>query len=253
MSRFGDTMRKALSTTPPALGFRPAASAKPRMLLVAAINEMSDDITALVEGADAVILGNNIKIKEAKNLAKTITIPWGVWIDGGAQSARQAETAGADFLVFDPGVTGIDIMSNERPGKVLTVDVRLENTLLHGLNELPVDAIYLQREPGSAITWLDLMQFRRLADMIVKPLLVPVAPDVPMNQLKTLWDTGVDAVVIPALTAGAVAEKRQGMDGLALTPRRKWLRARPLVSVISSAPASTQQEAEPEEEEEEEE
>jgi hypothetical protein len=250
MSRFGDTMRKALNTTPPALGFRPAASAKPRMLLVAAINELSDDITALVEGADAVILNNNIKIKEAKSLAKSITIPWGAWIDGGAQSARQAETAGADFLIFDPGVTGIDIMSNERTGKVLTIDVCLENALLHGVNELPVDAIYLRREPGSAITWLDLMQFRRLADMIVKPLLVPIAPDVPMNHLKTLWETGVDAVVISA-RPGAIAEIRQGMDGLSLPARRKWLRARPLVPVISSSPASAQHEEEPEEEDEE--
>ena len=251
MSRFGDILRKSLHTAPSSLGFRPSAATKPRMVLVAALNELPDDFGLWVEGADAVIVGAGLKVKEIKASAKVIQAPWGIWLNGSSQAARQAEAAGADFVAFEPDKTGLDILASEKLGKIISVDASIENALLYSINELPVEAVYLKREPRGAVTWLELMQFRRLADLIAKPMLVPVAPDTSPAHLKALWEAGVDGVLITALAAGELAEIRSGMDEMALPARKKWLRARPLVPVMSPVPSLTQREEEEEEDEEE--
>jgi hypothetical protein len=250
MSRFGDTLRKALSNTPPALGFRPQAPVKPRMLVIASISELSDDIGLRVEGADAVILSSNVKLKEARAFGKVVSMPWGARIEGSASGVRQAETAGADFIVFAPGTTGLEIIASERLGKVMAVDASFENSLLHSLNEMPVEAIFFEREDRNAVTWLELMQFRRMADVVAKPLLIPVAPDTPPAQLKILWESGVDGVLVAGLSAVLIAGIRNSIDELPLPARRKWQRARPLVPAITPSPTSTPHEEEEEDEEE---
>jgi hypothetical protein len=127
----------------------------------------------------------------------------------------------------------------------------MENVLLHSANELPIEAICLEREPQNDITWLDLMQFRRLSELVFKPLIVPVAPDISPLQIKALWETGVDALLVAALARDEIQGIRQKMDDLMLPARRKWLRARPLVPVMSSAPPSAEHEEEEQEAEDE--
>ena len=251
MNRFGDTLRKALNTTPPALGFRPAAPARPRMVLVAGLNELSDEPESWIRGADAAIFGTNIKVRELKGVAKTLGMPWGVWLDGSPQAAKQAESAGADFLAFDPAKTALDT-AGEDAGKVMAIEASFENSLLHSLGELPIEAVILRRDPQNALTWLDLMHFRRFADIIAKPLLVPLAPDAAPALFKALWEAGVDGVIVEALAAGEIQKLRRSMDALDLPARRKWLRVRPLVPLITQSPGPIQREEEEQDEEDDE-
>ena len=250
MSRLGDILRKALNTAPPALGFRPPAPSRPRMVLIAGITEPLDDVSSYVTGADAVILSSNIKVKDAKGLVKALPMPWGVFFDGSA-TLKQVESFGSDFAVFAPDNTGLDIVSSERLGKVLVVNPAFENALLHSLNEMPLEALYLEREPRGALTFLELMHCRRLADLVAKPLLLPVVPDMPPSQIKVLWEMGVDALVVTATASGEIAGLKRSLDDLILPTRRKWLKAaQPLVPVLRPAPSLTQREEDEEEDEE---
>jgi len=170
-------------------------------------------------------------------------VPWGISLGDNPQAIKLAESSRADFAVFDPSAS-LEMLAIEDLGKVMTVAGALDSALRHGAGELPIDAIYYLRQPQNDVTWLELMQFRRLADLIAKPLLVPVSPDITPAQLNEMWKAGVDGVVV-AVTADAIPEMRRRIDGLSLPARRKWLKARPLVPVISAE--APNREAEPDE------
>ncbi|MCL2150232.1 MAG: hypothetical protein FWH51_04825 [Dehalococcoidia bacterium] len=231
MNRLGDALRKALHANPPALGFRPTEPTKPHMVLIAAISEASNNVASWTQGAEAVIFGPSLKPRELKSATKALTVPWGVWID--SATSHPAEPAGTDFVIFEPDKAGLELMSNECLGKVLALNASHDNTLLHGICELPVEAIYLKRAPQDIFTLQELMQCRRLADLVTKPLLVPVAPDTPPIHFKTLWEAGVDGVVVTATAENSLKALRLEIDRLGLRARRKWLRARPLVPITS--------------------
>jgi len=249
MSHIGDILRKASHNTPPAMGFRPVAAAKPHMVLVAAINDTSGEAGAQTQGAEAVIISADIKPRALKSLVKTLSVPWGIW--QGVPSPTGRESAGADFVIFEPGKAGLELMSNEDMGKIVAVEPSYDNTLLHGISELPVEAVYYIRAPQNTLSWLELMQCRRLSTLTTKPLLIPVSPDTPPAQLKTLWEAGVDGVVVVGTAENTLQEMRQGMDALALPIRRKGPRARPLVPLMATMPAAAQGDEDGEEEEEE--
>jgi len=237
MSRLGDALHKALHTIPPAMGFRPSAPVKPHMALIAVFSEIPAT-AAWAQGADAAMFDASLKPKELKSLTKIISVPWGISLDG--TSSRLAESAAADFVVFEPDKTGLDIISNDNLGRIIVIEPSCDNTVLHSIGELPIEAIYLKRTPQDAFTWADLIQCRRLANLITKPLLIPIAPDTPPAHLKALWEAGVDGAVIAATEECSLADMRRIIDGLNLPTRRKWLRARPLVPLMAQVSPPTQ-------------
>lgn len=245
MSRLGDTLRKALHTAPPAMGFRPVAYTKPHMVLIAALYEAPDE-SSWLQGAEAVIFGSGFKSRGLKSLVKTLSVPWGIWLD--SATSPTAESAGPDFAIFEPEKTGLELMSNESLGKVIVAGASCESSLLHGLSELPIEAVYLKRTPDDPLTWLDLMQCRRMADLAAKPLLVPVAPVTPFEQIRTLWEAGVDGLIVTATAENSLKNLRREMDTLNPGARRKWLRARPTVPVIAPVLSPDQHEDDEEEE-----
>ena len=60
------------------------------------------------------------------------------------------------------------------------------------------------------------MLFQRCADLLTKPLLVSVPPEVAASELTALWEAGVGGVVVAAGVGrpGKVAELRQILDKL---------------------------------------
>jgi len=246
MSHLKDILRKASPATVPAMGFRPAAPTKPRMVLIAAINEALSEMNTQIQGADAIIISTDIKPRGLKTLTKTLSVPWGIWIITTAQ-----ENAAADFVIFEPEKAGLNLISNENLGKIIAIEPLCDNNILHGISELPADAVILKRAPQDDLTWLDLLQCRRLATITTKPLLVPVASDTPPTHLKALWEAGVDGLVVVATAGCTLLDLRKKMDTLDLSGRRKGLRARPLVPLMASAPSPAHCDEDDEGEEEE--
>lgn len=252
MSRFGDLLKKSLLVTPPSLGFKPvAAPSKPRMVLVTTLPG-AEVVTEAVGGADAVIVRavSAAPAKALKAMAKALPgTPWGVWLESDGQNLKQADSAEADFVVFAPDRMTLAVMEHEKLGKVMAIEPTIEDSLLRTVGELPAEAVVLVRPDVNApLTWGDLMLYRKLADMIAKPLLVPVAGGITATELKALWETGVDGVVVEAV-AKTVSELRKRMESVSFAARRKWLKLRPLVPLIREEATPAPEEGEEEEDE----
>jgi hypothetical protein len=204
MSQFIDRLKQASSGGVP-MGFRAAAAktAKARMLLVAAVAQAEAarlaDITA---GADAGLL---IMAKSAAGVLKQASkavpdIPWGVWLkEAGGGGVVEA---GADFIIFSGASP---FFAEEKTGKVLEVEPALEPSLLKSADDLPVDAVLVAAE-NKPLTWRDLMLVQRGANILSKPLLVAVPPEVTAAELGALSDAGVRGVVVMMAVEGKIAE-----------------------------------------------
>jgi hypothetical protein len=246
MSRFSDKLKNALQVAPPAMGFFSTArvSAKPRMLLVAWTNlEDFEKTPDLREGADAAVIvsAKPPAAKALKAAAKALgEIPFGIWFEGDAQALKPLDSAGVDFVVFSPEKMPLASADVEKPGRVAGIPFDLEDSLVRAASELPVDA-FIINSPGTVpLTFQDLMRFRRLGDWINKPLLAVVPAPITAGEVKALWDSGIDALVVSLSgeNQAAFKELRKTLDGLTLKTKRKWMRANAIVpSVKSEEPA----------------
>ena len=165
-------------------------------------------------------------------------IPWGGWLrDTGSAGIKQLAKIDSDFLVFPAANTPLAILQNDKVGKILEVEASLNEGLLRTVDELPVDAVLLAGEMGEAnfLTWRHLMLFQRFVDLLAKPLLVSIPAKVTANELQTLWEVGVNGVIV-AVGAGQPAEKlkelRQAIDKLTYPSPRKPRKAEALLPYI---------------------
>jgi hypothetical protein len=165
-------------------------------------------------------------------------IPWGGWLrEGTGERNRPMVAIDCDFLVFPAANTSLAILQNDKAGRILEVEASLSEGLLRTVDELPLDAVLLAGKTGEAdfLTWRHLMLFQRFADLLAKPLLVSIPAEVTANELQTLWEVGVDGVVVE-VGAGPPAEKlrelRQAIDKLTFPTPRKPRKAEALLPYI---------------------
>ena len=260
MSRFIDKLNRVARVVPQSMGFGRAqlVSEKPKILLIASLAQASVGGWAdHVVGADAGLL----HIPKLSSAAKTLgemsqavpDIPWGGWlrnVDRGG--IKQMVKAGCDFVVFPAANTPLAPLQNDEIGKILEIESSLGEGLLRAINELSVDAVLIAGEQDEEhfLTWHHLMLFQRFADLLTKPLLASIPPNVTANELQALWEAGVDGVVIE-VGAGQPADKlkklRQIIDKLVFPSQRKQGKAEALLPHIGGDSGTV---AETEEEEE---
>ncbi len=260
MSQLIDKLNRVAKTAPQSMGFRTAqvAQAKPQMLLIASLAqpESLTSLTNYISGADAVLMRltkANLEAKAMQKMTRSLDIPWGVWlkdIDGAA--AGTIVEAGGDFVVFPAGSAISLVPQGDKAGKVLEIEPSFNDGLLRAISDLPVDAVLIADEAKSAdsLTWHDLMLFQRAASLLSKPLLVSVPPKISADELKTLWDIGVDGVVIEVnkeLPADRLKELRRAADALSSSSRRKRGKTEALLpSIRMEAPAEEREDEEEE-------
>ncbi len=234
MSRFMDKLNQVSQAEPQPIGFRvaPAGSPKLKMLLVASLAQADvSDAADYVAGADAGLLSIPKLSSGAKTFQKVSQvvsdIPWGGWLrDVGREGIKQMVKAGCDFVVFPAVNTSLAILQGDEVGRILQVEASLGEGLLKTLNDLPIDAVLIagEQEGGYFLTWHHLMLFRRLANLLTKPLLVSVPSKVTANELQALWDAGVDGVIVEVgagKPAGGLKGLRQAIDKLTFPSLRK--------------------------------
>ena len=219
------------------MGFRAKpASEKPKILLIASLAQASiDRLADRVAGADAGLVHISKSSSGAKTMQKISQavpdIPWGGRLgDSGQVKIEPMVEAGCDFVVFLAANTSLAILQNDEVGKILEVEASLNEGLLRAVEGLPVDAVLIAREQEEmySLTWHHLMLFRHFADLLTKPLLVPIPSRVTANELQALWEAGVNGVVMEVgvgQPAGGLAALRQAIDKSTFTPHRR--RGRP--------------------------
>lgn len=226
------------------MGFKAgqAESPKPKMLLVASLAPASvGSVADYVAGADAGLLrisrlGADIKVLREYSEAVP-DIPWGGWLrDMSQREMKQVKRMGCDFVVF-PADTSLAILQNGEVGKILEVEASLDEGLLRTIDGLPVDAVLIagEQKEDYFLTWHHLMLFGHFANSLAKPVLVLVPSRVMANELRVLWEAGVDGVVVEA-GVGGLKELRQVVDGLTLPQQRRRRKVEALLPYISAEP-----------------
>ena len=235
MSRLIDKLNRVSKAMPQPMGFRTdhPTSPKSQMLLIASLTETEnvDSLADYVAGADAVLVHITKSSSGAKALQKIAQslpdIPWGGWLgDIGEKRMETTLEVGCDFVVFPTASTVLAISQDDKVGKILQVESSLSEGLLKAVNELPVDAVLATtEEERDSLTWHHLMLSQRFASLLTKPLLVSVPPNVTANEIKALWEVGVDGVVVevsPGQPIRRLEELRRAIGDLTfLTPRKR--------------------------------
>jgi hypothetical protein len=259
MSQFIDKLNQASQAVPQPMGFRAGqpGAVKPRMLLVANLLQVEvDNLAGYVAGADAGILPistSNSGIKTLEEVSQTVSdIPWGEWL-GDVKGGTVSDIAKAkyDFVVFPEASALLAVPQNKEMGRILQVEASVGEGLLRAVNELPVDAVLItvEQEKEHVLTWRHLMLFRRFADLLSKPLLAFTPSNVTTNELRALWEAGLDGMVVKVggeQPKGRLSDLRQTIDKLTFPSPRKRGKAEALLPYISR---KTSTETEEEEEE----
>lgn len=246
MSKLIDELSQVSQVGLQPMGFRAAQAVphKPKMLLIASLAQVDvDRLADCVAGADAGLLQipkSSSGVKALQEICQAMSdIPWGGWLRdiGREKGIRQMVKAGCDFVVFPAAKTSLAILQDDELGKILEVEPLLNEGLLKAVDDLPIDAVLIASEQRKDyfLTWHHLMLFRRCAELLTKPMLVSIPPDVAANELQALWEAGVGGVVVEAgieQPLGKTAELRQMIDKLTLPSPGKWGKAEPLLPYI---------------------
>jgi hypothetical protein len=249
MGKLTDLLKRAGRTEPEPMGFGSAArQSHPTVLLVAIAGDhwaraASEAIDA---GADALLLAGRPSDKDveeavaaAKDHACGLLSP-----DATAEQLQRLREAGLDFAVIGPGAPAAAIAEEK-----LTLAFHLHDDLtdvqLRTLDSMPFDAIYVERD-AAPVTIMRLVELRRIAALVRKPLLFQIAPDSTQADVVALRDAGIALVAVDMKersTAEAIRKLREMIDGL---PRRRVRREDRLRVALPRAAAESADEEEEE-------
>jgi hypothetical protein len=249
MSRFIDKLKQVAQGTVQPMGFKTVARAgRPQPLLVASLADAaSTGVADYITGADAVLAPLS-----GAGALKTLTDTKGEIIPGGrlteatGDELGKSDTTDLDFVVFPATSLSQPMLEAEATiGRILEVEASLDSVLLRTTARLSVDAV-LAGGGGQPLTWQRLMEIQRLADLVDKPLLVPVATGASQKELQTLWDMGIGGFVVEVETGpkDGLSKLRRIVSGL--TPSSKGRRGEqgPLVPPVASQPGPPVEEEE---------
>ena len=219
MSLLIDALKKVDRAASQPIGFRTARTtdSEPRILLIAslepgAISQMADNIT----NADAILLCSAKSRLTVKSIQETVSslpdIPWGLFLeDIGAGKASILIEAGCDFVILAANSPVTITPQDEKIGIIIQVESTLDDSSLRAINNLTVDAIVAADvyQGNVSMSWHQLINVQRLANLLTKPLLVTVPLGITDSELKAIWEAGVDGVIVDVDTS-----KSQGLQEL---------------------------------------
>ncbi len=253
MSKLIDRLNQTTKGTSGSLGFQVTrtAAAKPKIRLLARVSKVGNasQLVEDIDGADGLLISlPKADAKTMKMVAEaTGDIPWGWRLENSpGETVKMVLKGGADFIVF-PSDAVLHVPEADSPGRILEVESSLSEGMVRAINELPVDAVLATDEDGTgpALTWRHLMRYARLAELLRKPLLVPITPEAGTGDFQALWKAGIAGVV----ATGRIKELRGIIDQTAFPPRQRG----EMGALVPYPRAETSSEIEEEEIEEEEE
>ena len=225
MSKLLDRLDRITRGAPHALGFTAAASREtiPQMALLARVTTpRQSDISALADAqVDAFILTG-----EAKDLERAVkplkNHTWGAGVERLEHAQMESyKTKGSDFMVFGIDGTLVDTLEEGEVARVLRIPPNLEESVLRGLEDLPVDIMLLQR-PGASepLALTHLLAISNVRSSISRYLLLEWHAELTARDLEHLRDLGVDGIVLDTVDVGTDTFKtvRQRIDAM---PKRK--------------------------------
>ncbi len=249
MSKFIGKLKSHTQLTPAPLGFGKApAQEKPRILLAACVNTDTKDIAACVGGADAVVFSDNSIgsiISYISKLNQEVPgVIWGGWLKSPKSEKAKTASLPVDFLAFPPNTSLFETPA--KMGRILEIDINIPDTQLRAIDDLPVEAVFVGSLPEK-MDWQYLISLQRLDNLLTKPLLAAVSPEVTVLELQTLWSVGVDGVVVMGSEGEKLKSLRQEIDKAVFPLPRKSKKVDVVLPLMSPAKSAELDEEEEDE------
>jgi hypothetical protein len=143
-------------------------------------------------------------------------IPWGVWLSPASQEdMRRFQEAGCDFFILERAAAPAAALHYPEGGKLLRVEAAWDDSTLKAVGQLGVDAVLFSgAEAEPFLTLQHLIECHRLTSLIRKPLLAMTPVSLTAEDLKSLWEAGVDGIVV---------EHKEGEPWEKLKEWREWI------------------------------
>lgn len=219
----------------------------PRSILLGAFAADADAVAAAVDaGADVVIVRGSDAAKAISG-AKADGIALGAWVDAlDGATAEALREAGCDFVVSSLAGTVATAVDTEKMGQVITSEEALDDTTLRALGPLGLDCIFVEHATG-AMTLQQQLGLVKVASFASTPLMLTVAAEADIPELRVLRDSGTAVVVVPEGTgAEALTALGQRLREIP-TPKRGRNNGREIALVPSTPAHHDEEEDEPEE------
>lgn len=197
-SRFIENLKKLSQSSVPHLGFghRKEDRKAPPLMLVYSLDSISEG-QAAASVADAILFPSPGKNMEAiKKQIQSSSAPWGIALKS-SKDAADLKEIGFDFLVFSARESEASLLRAEEQGKVIEIDPNLPDSQLKALDFFPVDALLLPFSgKENTLKVQDLLVYHRIDLLVTKPLLGYVPAKISSEDLRLLWEAGLDGVVL---------------------------------------------------------
>ncbi|MBI2854904.1 MAG: hypothetical protein HYX87_08315 [Chloroflexi bacterium] len=246
MSQLVDKLKRITEDAVPALGFRSATrQAKSQgMLLIAMLNgqAVAGASNIVQSGVDALLIKNASAASMSQVGKVADGRPWGIALgENRAFESSALRKAGCDFVVFDPE-SPVHLLGDADLGKVLTVSSSPDRiNALRGVDKVGVEIFLLDGGESEFISVRFLMACYFMADAARKPVLASVPARIASDEVRALWEAGVDAVVVQG-DAGALKQLRQIIDTLPARTRRRHGKEAALIPNMATPVASNEEE-----------
>ncbi|GEM_PF-2941297 len=227
MSQLVKLLRTAgRSTGRPAAGFGThQETARKRLIVVAVLETAAVDKArqALEAGADAVeVVFDRGKgaVAKLKELAAALDAPVGAVLPGAVErdfNFAELEGLGLDYVKVEAGDVPASVFLLEGPAVVLDVRESFGDTMLKMLNFLPAKVVQVDAPDNIRdFSVKQLMEKRVDRELIGKPLLMKVGPEVRPESAKLLALVAPNGLVVPAADVKgwveAAAELKEPVD-----------------------------------------
>ena len=228
MSKFADKLERVYRGSTSPIGFRRSAGEEnPPLLIIARLSKPTVKEARAMAGADidaGIVRSEGVDVESLRKMATAMgDIPLGLLLEG-ADQVEIAEVAdsGCDFVVFGLK-TPLKAVKKEGIGKILQIEPSLDHSLARAINELelPVDSVLVTGEEPS-LTIERLLVYQRFGELVDRPLLVTLGSSVASGELSSLYEAGVNGVVLPeGLAAETFTELKKTIDSLPKRVKRK--------------------------------
>lgn len=236
MSKLVDKLRVALRGEQVRMGFGARSTPKPPGIgLIVDVGGNLDLAKDVASVADALVV--KVAADKASSVAEAVdTAVWGVDL-AGANAGDEFSEAGADFVVLDAN-SDASVLKAHDGATLLRITGTAPDGILRVIATLPVDAILPDQPASGRLKVADLLDFLRVGALAGKPTILPVGTDFDLDQLVSLRDAGVSAVLVTVKSSNdveVVKAAREKIANFPMPPKRPLDRSGFSVSVPQPA------------------
>jgi hypothetical protein len=250
MSKFIEILQQDAKSKPARMGFGvESASVKSRIHLVVEMSDINTNaLSKYIDDIDAGLLSIdnvNSAFETIKKLDGSSRIPWGLIIRDQVKDGLLKSPA--DFIIF-PSTIPFFAKPKEL-GIIIEIDFNIPDSSLRAIEELPVDALFINENPG-IFNWQFLVNLQRIDNIFSKSILMRIQNNLSVTEIEMLWQVGVDALVLQADGASnKINQVRQAINSGNYPIPRKLKKVDvtlPFASPISPVPDEDEEEEEQE-------